>query len=134
MKVINLGENNTVLNTYLAEMRDSNIQKDSLRFRTNLERVGAIFAYEISKTLAYSVKDVVTPLGTAQVSTPDTKLVISTIMRAGLPLHKGIFDKQPKTARTTNVKITFIVVLKILSLFSEKSESNLLVASVIFVL
>jgi len=92
MKVINLGENNTVLNTYLAEMRDATIQKDSLRFRTNLERVGAIFAYEISKTLTYSVKDVVTPLGTAQVSTPDTRLVISTIMRAGLPLHKGIFD------------------------------------------
>ena len=92
MKVINLGENNTVLNAYIAEMRDANIQKDSLRFRTNLERVGQVFAYELSKTLEYSVKDVVTPLGTAKVATPDTKLVISTIMRAGLPLHKGIFD------------------------------------------
>ena len=92
MKVINLGENNTVLNTFIAEMRDATIQKDSLRFRTNLERVGQVFGYEISRTLAYSVKDVVTPLGTAKVSTHDTKLVISTIMRAGLPLHKGIFD------------------------------------------
>lgn len=92
MNVINLGENNTVLNTFLAEMRDATIQKDSLRFRTNLERVGQIFAYELSRTLSYSVKDVVTPLGTAQVSTHDSKLVIATIMRAGLPLHKGIFD------------------------------------------
>ena len=92
MKVINLGENNTVLNTFIAEMRDATIQKDSLRFRTNLERVGQVFGYEISRTLDYSVKDVVTPLGTAKVSTHDTKLVISTIMRAGLPLHKGIFD------------------------------------------
>ena len=92
MKVINLGENNTVLNTFIAEMRDATIQKDSLRFRTNLERVGQIFGYEISRTLDYSVKDVVTPLGTAKVATHDTKLVISTIMRAGLPLHKGVFD------------------------------------------
>ena len=92
MKVINLGENNTVLNTFIAEMRDATIQKDSLRFRTNLERVGQVFGYEISRTLDYSVKDVVTPLGTAKVATHDTKLVISTIMRAGLPLHKGIFD------------------------------------------
>jgi len=91
MKVINLGENNSVLNTFIAEMRDARIQKDSLRFRTNLERVGAIFGYEISKTLAYSVKDVTTPLGIAKVPTFDTSLVISTILRAGLPLHEGIF-------------------------------------------
>lgn len=91
MKVINLGENNSVLNTFIAEMRDARIQKDSLRFRTNLERVGAIFGYEISKVLDYSVKDVTTPLGIAKVSTFDTPLVISTILRAGLPLHEGIF-------------------------------------------
>ena len=92
MKIVNLGENNTVLNSYIAEMRDATIQKDSLRFRTNIERCGQIFAYEISRTLAYSVKEVKTPLGVASVATPDTKLVISTIMRAGLPLHKGLFD------------------------------------------
>ena len=90
MKLINLGENNSVLNSFLAEMRDVNIQKDSLRFRTNLERVGEIFAYEMSKTLDYSVKDVITPLGIAKVSTPDTKVVISTILRAGLPLQLGM--------------------------------------------
>lgn len=91
MNLIHLGENNSVLNTFLAEMRDSRIQKDSLRFRTNLERVGEIFAYEISKQLAYSPKEVVTPLGTARVNTFDTPLVIATILRAGLPLHAGLF-------------------------------------------
>ena len=92
MKVNNIGESNSVLNTFIAEMRDARIQKDSLRFRTNLERVGHIFAYEISKTLDYSVKEVTTPLGVAKVSTFDTPLVISTILRAGLPLQGGIFD------------------------------------------
>jgi len=92
MELINLGLNNSVLNTFIAQMRDRQIQKDRLRFRTNLERVGQIFAYEISKTLAYSVKDISTPLGVAQVSTCDTPLVISTILRAGLPLHQGILD------------------------------------------
>ena len=92
MKVVNLGESPSVLNNFIAEMRDATIQKDSLRFRTNLERVGEIFAYEISKVLAYSEKDIVTPLGTAIVATSDTPLVISTILRAGLPLQKGVFN------------------------------------------
>lgn len=89
MKVINLGENNSVLNNFIAEMRDASTQKDSLRFRTNLVRVGEIFAYELSKVLNYSVKDVITPLGIAKVSTCDTPLVIATILRAGLPIHEG---------------------------------------------
>ena len=96
MQVINIGENNSVLNSYMAEMRDVRIQKDSLRFRTNLERVGAVFAYEISKTLEYSEKDVTTPLGVASVATYDTSLVIATILRAGLPLQQGmlqVFDR-----------------------------------------
>ena len=90
MKVINIGEENTILNTFVAEMRDHIIQKDSLRFRTNLERVGEIFAYEISKKLEYSVKEVHTPLGIASVSTIDSKLVVASIIRAGLPLQKGL--------------------------------------------
>ena len=90
MKVINIGEENTILNTFVAEMRDYIIQKDSLRFRTNLERVGEIFAYEISKKLEYSVKEVHTPLGIASVSTIDSKLVGASIIRAGLPLQKGL--------------------------------------------
>ena len=92
MKVINLGEKNSALNNFIAEMRDVRIQKDKMRFRTNLSRVGQIFAYEISKELSYSEKDVTTPLGVARVSTLDTPLVIATILRAGLPLHEGLLQ------------------------------------------
>lgn len=92
MKVINLGASNSSLNNYVAQLRDRIIQKDRLRFRTNLERIGSIFGYEISKTLSYSVKEVETPLGIASVPTLDDKVVASTILRAGLPLHKGILD------------------------------------------
>ena len=92
MKVINLGENNTVLNRFVAQMRDVTIQKDMLRFRKNLERLGQIFAYEISATLDYSEKDVTTPLGIAKINTPDNQIVVSTILRAGLPLHEGILS------------------------------------------
>lgn len=92
MKVINLGETNSVLNHFIAQMRDKDIQKDRMRFRTNLRRVGNIFAYELSKTLDYSTKDVLTPLGTAKVPTSDSSVVVATILRAGLPLHQGILD------------------------------------------
>ena len=92
MEIVNIGERNSVLNTFIAELRDIRIQKDSLRFRTNLERIGEVFAYEISKVLAYSEKEVTTPLGIANVSTLDSKVVIATILRAGLPLHKGILN------------------------------------------
>ena len=96
MKVINLGESNSILNRYVAELRDKEIQKDSLRFRRNLERIGEIFAYEISRTLQYSQKEVVTPLGIANCSVPEENLILGTILRAGLPVHNGmlnIFDK-----------------------------------------
>jgi len=92
MKVINLGETDSALNNIIAQIRDRKIQKDSLRFRFNLERLGQIFAYELSKTLDYSPKEVTTPLATARVNTSDTKIVAATILRAGLPIHKGIID------------------------------------------
>ena len=92
MKVINLGEKNSILNSFVAQMRDKDIQKDSMRFRKNLERLGNIFAYEISQTLTHSPKDVVTPLGIAKVPTYDDQIVVSTILRAGLPLHEGILN------------------------------------------
>lgn len=92
MKVINLGEQNSVLNCFIAQMRDKSIQKDRMRFRRNLERLGEIFAYEISKTLSYSAKEVITPLGIANVPTYDDTLVIGTILRAGLPLHQGLLN------------------------------------------
>lgn len=92
MKIVNLGQKNSVLNKFVAQMRDKDIQKDSMRFRRNLERLGEIFAYEISQTLNASPKDVTTPLGIASVPTYDDKLVVATILRAGLPLHQGILN------------------------------------------
>ena len=92
MKVINLGANNSILNKFVAQMRDKNVQKDSMRFRRNLERLGEIFAYEISKQMISSPKEVVTPLGIASVPTYDEQVVVSTILRAGLPLHQGILN------------------------------------------
>ena len=82
MKVINIGETNSVLNNIIAQVRDKAVQKDRMRFRTNLERLGQIFAYEMSKALEYSPKNIETPLATATVSTCDTRLVIATILRA----------------------------------------------------
>ena len=92
MKVINLGEKNSILNKFVAQMRDKDVQKDSMRFRRNLERLGEIFAYEISQTMEHSPKEVVTPLGIASVPTYDEKVVVATILRAGLPLHQGILN------------------------------------------
>ena len=92
MKVINLGQKNSVLNKFVAQMRDKDVQKDSMRFRRNLERLGEIFAYEISQTLHASEKQVVTPLGIANIPVYDDKIVVSTILRAGLPLHQGILN------------------------------------------
>lgn len=92
MKTVDLGGSNSLLNTIVAQIRDRKIQKDSMRFRRNLVRLGEIFAYEISKTLDYSVKEVRTPLGTANVSTYDNKVVAATLLRAGLPLHEGILS------------------------------------------
>lgn len=96
MKVINLSESNSIFNQYIAEIRDHEIQKDPLRFRKNLQRFGEIFAYEISKTLDFKVKEVKTPLGVAKVPTLHQQPVLATILRAGLPLQQGllnIFDR-----------------------------------------
>lgn len=96
MKVINFSEQNTIINQYMAEIRDVDYQKNRLLFRNNIERIGELMAYEISKLLDYSVKQVNTPLDVAEVSTPDDNIVLATVFRAGLPLHQGflnIFDK-----------------------------------------
>ncbi|MDR3245597.1 MAG: uracil phosphoribosyltransferase [Prevotellaceae bacterium] len=87
-----LGKQNSILNRFMAEMRDINIQKDSMRFRRNLERVGEIFAYEISKELNYETVNVQTPLGIADIPLYKDKLVLSVILRAGLPLHQGMLN------------------------------------------
>ncbi len=96
MKVINFAETHSIINQYVAEIRDVNIQADRMRFRRNVERIGELMAYEMSKELTYSVKQVQTPLGVAEVSTPDDEVVIATVFRAGLPLHQGflnVFDR-----------------------------------------
>ena len=96
MTVHNLSEGNSVLNQFLAEIRDVNVHGDPLRFRKNIERIGEIMAYEISKTMHYSPATVQTPLGVSQIPLITDKVVLSTILRAGLPFHQGfleIFDK-----------------------------------------
>jgi uracil phosphoribosyltransferase len=92
MQINNLSENNSILNHYLKEIRSVKIQKDSLRFRRNMERIGEIMAYEISKKMHYSNEDVQTPLGIAPINVIDEKIVISTILRAGLPFHTGFLS------------------------------------------
>lgn len=97
MEIINLSAQNSVLNKFVAEIRDVNIQNDRLRFRRNLERIGEIIAYEISKTLEYSEYKVQTPLGVSITNSIDEKnIVLGTILRAGLGFHHGFlnyFDK-----------------------------------------
>ncbi len=92
----NLGETNSVFNQFVAELRSVEIQNDRMRFRRNLERIGEVFAYEISKTLEYTPVEVTTPLGVAQMMQLVEQPLLATILRAGLPLHQGLlnyFDK-----------------------------------------
>lgn len=91
-----INKQNSIFNTFLAEMRDSEVQRDSMRFRRNLERTGEIMAYELSKKLHFETSEVTTPLGIANVETISDKIVIATVLRAGLPFHQGFlnyFDK-----------------------------------------
>ncbi len=94
--VKNLGQHQSILNQYIAELRDERIQQDSLRFRRNLERIGMFFGYRISETLMYETKEITTTLGVAEVPVLTAYPVLATILRAGLPLHQGllnVFDK-----------------------------------------
>jgi len=90
--VHNLSSQNSILNQFVAELRDIEIQKDSMRFRRNLERLGEIFAYEISKTLSYNTVETTTPLGVAETKQLQEQPVIGTILRAGLPMHQGLLN------------------------------------------
>lgn len=92
MKVINLSEKKTIINQYMAELRDKNIQGDRLRFRQNIIRIGRLMAYEASTYLRYSEKTIDTPLEKAQVNTPDNDIVLGTVFRAGLPFHQGFLE------------------------------------------
>lgn len=90
--VINIGSKNSIVNQFVRELRDISIQQDRMRFRRNMERMGEIFAYEISKTLEFEPKEVITSLGTAEVQVIKTPPVLATILRAGLPLHQGMLN------------------------------------------
>ena len=95
MKVINLSERNSVLQNFLREIRDVDIQKDRMRFRRNIERIGEVMAIELSKELNYQTTEVQTPLAKTKLDVISDELVLATILRAGMPLHQGflnIFD------------------------------------------
>lgn len=87
-----LNKENSILNRFISELRDEHIQKDNMRFRQNMERIGQIFAYEISKNLNYKQEQITTPLGTSDMMLPSDKIVLATILRAGLPLHQGLLN------------------------------------------
>ena len=87
-----LGQQNSIFNTFLAQVRDRSVQTDSMRFRRNMERIGEIMSYEISKSLNYANTTVETPLGESEMSLVSDKIVIATVLRAGLPLHQGFLN------------------------------------------
>ena len=96
MKVINFSEQNSVINQYMALLRDKAQQKGRMVFRHNIERIGMMMAYELSKTLDYKAKTITTPLGSIDVAVPVDNLVLATVLRAGLPFHQGflnVFDR-----------------------------------------
>lgn len=90
--LFNLTQKQSVANTFVAELRNVDVQKDRMRFRRNLERVGEVLAYEISQTLQYRSVEVETPLGTDVTMLPAQRIVLATILRAGLPLHQGLLN------------------------------------------
>lgn len=92
MEIINFSDTNSVINRYMAEIRDVEYQKNRLLFRNNITRIGEMEAYEISKTLDYEAKDVTTPLGTARINLPVDRIILATIFRAGLPFHNGFLN------------------------------------------
>jgi len=115
------GQYNSIFNTFIAEIRDKNIQVDPLRFRRNLERIGEVLAYELSKTLSYQSNEVTTPLGIAPAKVLSEQPVVATILRAGLPLHQGVlnyFDRaesafisayrKHKTAEEFDIKVEYL--------------------------
>ncbi|UWX54470.1 uracil phosphoribosyltransferase [Maribacter litopenaei] len=92
MTVHHFGEEDTLLNKFIAEISDVDTQRDSMRFRRNIERIGEILSYELSKSLNYSNATVQTPFGSKEISLPKDKLVLCSVLRAGLPLHQGMLN------------------------------------------
>lgn len=92
MQIINFAEHNSIINQFMRELRDVSIQQDRMRFRRNLERIGEIMAYEISRTFNYEEKHITTPLGVKAMNMPADKIVLATILRAGLGFHQGFLS------------------------------------------
>ncbi|HET8753376.1 MAG TPA: uracil phosphoribosyltransferase [Salinimicrobium sp.] len=92
MTIHHISEENSILNQFILEIRDASIQKDRMRFRRNIERIGEILGYEMSKNLAFSEKEVSTPLGISKIQIPKDDLVICSILRAGIALHHGLLN------------------------------------------
>jgi uracil phosphoribosyltransferase len=96
MEVFNFAEQNSIINQYMSELRDKSYQKNRLLFRHNVERIGELMAYEVSKKLEYKPKTVTTPLGSLEIPLPKDDIILGTVLRAGLPFHQGflnIFDR-----------------------------------------
>lgn len=92
MIINDLSQQNSILNTFISEIRDINIQKDSMRFRRNIERIGEILGYEMSKILNYKPSKIKTPLGACQINLLQNDIVLCSILRAGIPLHNGLLN------------------------------------------
>ena len=92
MQIHYLSEANSILNHFLSQIRNVNVQNDSMRFRRNIERIGEVMAYELSKNLNYKTVDIPTPLGTKTTAEIEDQLVLCSILRAGLPLHLGFLN------------------------------------------
>lgn len=92
MTIHHISEKNSILNRFIAELRDISIQKDRMRFRKNIERIGEILGYELSKELQYATSKVQTPLGLTNLNLPEEEIVLCSILRAGIPLHNGLLN------------------------------------------
>ncbi|WP_179353385.1 uracil phosphoribosyltransferase [Winogradskyella vidalii] len=92
MQIHNLSETPSILNTFMAELRDKNVQKDSMRFRRNIERIGEIMGYELSKSLEFEKHSIETPLGNSDTVLHKKDIVLCSILRAGVPLHNGLLN------------------------------------------
>ncbi len=92
MNIHHLAKEKSILNKFITELRDVDVQKDAMRFRRNIERIGEILGYELSKELSYETKEITTPLGTKKVALPTNNMVLCSILRAGLPLHNGLLN------------------------------------------
>src|SRR5690606_40830679 len=93
MYIHNLQKQNSVLQKYIAEIRDVQVQKDSMRFRKNMERIAEILSYELSKTLHYQNTEITTPLGTSNIMIPEQNIVVCAVLRAGLSMHNGVLNR-----------------------------------------